>query len=612
MSLEEEVIYHMDKYYNFTPEISDKEFDKLVELLKIQNPDSKLLKEVGETSWEGFEKAEHLMVMGSQDKLNSFDEIDDWIRVKNIKFPVIVEHKLDGLSVELQYKKGALKKCLTRGNSVTGDNITSNVIKMGDVVYLLNDETFTGAIRGEIVLTRTYFNNFFPDAKNPRNMASGIAKRKDGEDSEKLNVVVYDVFGKEFKTESEKIEFLHNENFNTVEGVKCNNRGELISIIQFIEENKDTFEVSIDGIVIKQNLIVESDLSRKRPEYQRAYKFEDETATTKVLGIEFSRNGMNYSPVAELEPVELNETIVKRASLANLDNISKLGLKLGDTVLIRKANEIIPQIISVIESNNGPELVVPTNCKVCNSKLEITGTRIYCPNLDCLGRKNHRIAKWIEKTGVKGFGPALIDYLFLNEFVEDIIDLYTVDVDSVLEATNLKKATKKAFENLYKVKELSLEKFISGFDIEGIGEGVIKFAIKAGYKTLDDIVNATIKDFEKIEGFSSVRAEILHNALKDLKQSLYELQEIVKIIEVNNTSTLENKNFCFTGSLKNMTRNEAKDLVLKNGGNFKSGVSNTLDYLINNDKDSNSSKNKKAKELSIPILNEEEFMKLLT
>ncbi|MDA3941858.1 MAG: hypothetical protein PF693_21525 [Spirochaetia bacterium] len=262
-------------------------------------------------------------------------------------------------------------------------------------------------------------------------------------------------------------------------------------------------------------------------------------------------------------------------------------------------------------------IIIPTNCEVCSTKLTITGARVYCPNLDCGGRKFHRLEKWIAKTGVKGFGPALMNHLYNDGFIEDIFDLYTLDLGVVLASTNLKKATQKAFNNLYKIKELKLETFVSGFDIEGIGEGVVKFAVNAGFDTLDKLNKATIEDFMEVEGFSEGRATLLHDAMENLYDemveltifvSIKEIKEVVKNDEEDDVNKLEGASFCFTGKLENMTRNEAAELVLKKGGTVKSGVSAGLDFLVTNDKNSESSKNKKAESLGTEIITEAQFM----
>jgi len=226
----------------------------------------------------------------------------------------------------------------------------------------------------------------------------------------------------------------------------------------------------------------------------------------------------------------------------------------------------------------------------------------------------HRLEKWIAKTGVKGFGPAMLKFLFNNFFVENIVDFYTVNVDHLLESTNLKKATKKAFVKLRNIKSLKLETFVSGWDIEGIGEGVVKFAVNAGYDTLEKLRDATYEDFMKVEGFSEGRASLLEAAIDDLYDEMKELtkyvsiEKPVKIIEEDDMGKLDGASFCFTGKLENMTRNEAAEKVLAKGGLVKAGVSAGLDFLVTNTPDSGSSKNKKAESLGTEIITEVQFM----
>ena len=622
MKLEEKIKYHQDKYYNGEAEITDFEFDALWNQLKKENPNSKLLKSVGETSWNGWPKTEHKMMMGSQDKFNNEIDFKDWLRVKRIKFPLILQHKLDGLSLELQYVDGKLNKAVTRGDGIIGDDITPNVKKMNGVPIDLKDK-WTGSVRGEIILKNSVFNKYFKDSKNPRNMASGITKRKNGEETELLNLIVYDVQGEftSLSLESDKVEQLKLWGFDVVETICCNASEEVIIERDRIVQIRESLDIAIDGIVLKQNLIVMSDLYRKRPEYQRAFKFETEEAVTKLLDIEWSRSGYNYTPVANLEPIDLMGSIVKRASLANLDNIKKLGVKIGDKVLIHKAGDIIPQILKVVEEGEiRGEKLPPALCEVCGTELIVTGARVYCPNLDCGGRDFHRLEKWIDKTGVKGFGPALMNHLFDNRFVVNIVDLYELDLDEILKSTNLKKATEKAFKKLYDIKELKLETFVSGFDIEGIGEGVVKFAVNAGYDTLEKLHDATVNDLIQVEGFSDGRAVLLYNAMRKLYTEMVELSNYVSIkkvveIEEDDMGKLNGASFCFTGKLENMTRDEAAEKVLSKGGIVKSGVSKDLDFLVTNnatdDTKSLSAKLKKALTLGVKLITEGQFMKML-
>lgn len=618
--LEEKIKYHQELYYNNSSLISDEEFDALWDSLKKEEPESELLKDIGNTVWEGWPKMKHRMMMGSQDKFNNEADFRDWLRIKLIKFPVMIQYKLDGLSVELQYDNGVFKSAVTRGNGLEGDDITPNAIKMKGVPKTLADKNFTGAIRGEILLNNETFEKYFSDAKNPRNMASGITKRKSGVDSEHLTVIVYDAFFTSgvFKTEKDKFHFLQDNGFKPVTTRMYDTPEELIEYRDFIvkEREANRINVAIDGLVLKQNIIVESDLLRKRPEYQRAFKFDTEEVITKLLDIEWNRNGHNYTPVAILEPVDLMGSIIKRASLANLDNIKKLGVGIGDDVLIHKAGEIIPQILKVISHNGNSAIVHPTKCEICDTKLTITGPRIYCPNPHCGGRKLHRLEKWIAKTGAKGFGPSLMNYLFDNSFITNIEDLYTVDLEEVLGYTNLKKAASKAFANLYKVKEMKLESFVSGFDIEGIGEGVVKFAVDAKINTLNDLHNASVSDFEMVDGFSEGRAKLLYDAMQSLYEEMAELTKYVSIKEkgepVRMGSKLNGKSFCFTGKLENITRAEAQNLVTLNGGIVKNSVTKDLDFLITNTPNSGTSKNKKALSFGTELITEESFMKRIT
>lgn len=263
-------------------------------------------------------------------------------------------------------------------------------------------------------------------------------------------------------------------------------------------------------------------------------------------------------------------------------------------------------------NKNDTGIIIPTVCPVCKTKLIKTDVRLYCPNESCGGREYKRIEKWIKKLDVKGFGPKLLEHLHSNGFVTSIPDFYKVDMDEVLDSTNLKKATIKAFDNLYTISEVSLATFIGGLDIDGIGEGVVDFVVEAGYDTLDKIIEA---DLGTINGIGPDRAERLDVGLQEMETTIDELLNYIKIKEPEKeekimASEISGKNFCFTGKLNNMTRADAEMSVLSRGGKFVKSINKDTDYLVTNTPDSGTSKNTKAIEVGTKIITEEQFLKL--
>lgn len=622
IELENEILKHRNAYYNDSPLISDAEYDKLEDELRKIDPANPLLLGIGVDSDDGFQKRKHMMIMGSQDKMNSEDDLKNWIRIKGISFPVIAEYKLDGLSLELQYVNSKLVAGVTRGNGEIGDEIPyENLIKIpGVVTDLLDNETC--AIRGEIIMFNHKFENKYKALgfKNSRNGAAGILKRKTGEGYEDLNLIVYDN-NLGFEEEQSKLNFLVNNGFHVVENVTAQNIESIIEYIKEISTDRVNLNYEIDGLVIKQNKTVKE--NRLRPEFQRAYKFENEEEETILKDIEWSRSGFNYTPVAILDPVELAGATITRASLANLDEVRRLNLKIGDTVRVSRRNDVIPKVEEVVEHTGDKELQVISNCQICGQHLTITGTGIFCENKSCKSYKEHRLYKWIDTLGVKGFGDALISYILTLAEYDDIHSLYSeLLYKSAIRSTNLVKATEKAFKALYSIGKLDLETFLAGLDIESIGEKQWKKVVDV-YPDLESLYHIEQTNnpniFSSIDGIGEITSKLMYNGLFEVKDLITKILD-TKMIAIKDKSNIvliplsgkiAGQSFCFTGSLDTMKRSDAQKLVSDNGGIVKDSVAKGLNYLVTNDKDSGSSKNVKAQSLGVTIINEQEFLEMI-
>jgi DNA ligase (NAD+) len=504
--------YNYEYYVLGESSISDVQFDKLYDELKEEFPESEVLNSVGNDMKNGFPKAEHLMVMGSQEKIKSEKQLSDWVERKNIQFPVILEWKYDGISIELQYENGAFVSAVTRGDSRIGDEISHNVKKMHGVPMTLEDLCFTGSVRGEIVLSRHVFKEkYADDFANPRNLASGMAKSKEGKGCEDLTVISYDVnsLSRTFDTEEEKFFFLKDNGFYLFNYIEASSVQEILKIADFYRGQRESFNFSIDGVVIKQNKIDHEDMKNIRPDTQRAFKWEDEGEDTVLRHVEWSRSGITYTPIAIFDPIEIEGSTVSRASLANESLIKDLNLAIGDTILVTKRNMIIPKIEKVISRPfNRVQIDPPTICSCCGDYLVRDNKKLYCPNESCPGRSEHRIGKWLSLMGIKGFGSALQEHLFDNGF-HDIKDLYDEElIKKAYDATNLKVNFEKAFNQLHSIKKISLSKFMAGFDIDGIGERIFENIINSGYDSLSKILSiadTNEEDLLKIEGIGIER-----------------------------------------------------------------------------------------------------------
>ena len=649
---------YQKSYYENEAEISDEEFDALWDELKSLDPNHPVLKEVGSDvdfsaqnpdSKDGFQKAKHLIPMGSQEKAANPEQFLAW--ANKHKYPeYLVEYKLDGASLELQYENGVFTKAVTRGNGEIGDDITQNALKMSGIVKQL-DNKYTGGVRGEVIMTRTVHKNHFSDKANCRNAANGLMKRKDGTGSEHLTVICYDAFfintdlqdsssgiKSPFSTEKEKILWLKKSGFNTAELEICKNPEEVIDYRAKVMELRPTLDFDIDGLVVKNNQIDIEDAFRNRPDKQIAFKFSLEEAISTVKKVIWNENGATYTPIAEFDTVELAGTKVSRASLANPNTIRDLGLYIGSKVVVTKRGEIIPKIEYVLKEEIFSEedtlfaaaqkedlqpVEIPTTCGTCGSTLQNDGTRLFCPNPKCSKRALHQIEKWISVLDIRDFGTTLIKNLFDAKDIQSIYDIYKLDEETLtkhflneesIEKDKVSLGAKKVLQAIEKSKNVTLAKFVAGFDIEGIGETMVEKLIEGGFSTLDSLLSASEQDFSDVYMFAEITAKTLFNGLKDNKE---EMEKLVKenIITIESTAVenpkLAGLSFCFTGELYTMKRAEAEKKVKALGGTTKSSVVKGLSYLVTNDTSSGSAKNVKAQNLGIPVINEEEFLKML-
>lgn len=627
--LESLILRYQQSYYNGEGEISDAEFDKLWDQLKELNPDSPILKKVGADSGN-FTKTAHVMPMGSQEKAANPEQFLEWAN-KHVYNEYLVEYKLDGASLELQYQNGELVKAVTRGNGSIGDDITANAKKMKGVLpQIICDGkklSFTGGVRGEVIMTHEVHQKYFSDKANCRNAANGLMKRKDGQGSEYLTLITYDALSTDgqvyFSTEQEKIKWLIDCGFNVVKLVICKNPQRVIAYRAKVMEERKALDYDIDGLVVKESKINFEDAARARPDRQIAFKFSLEEAVSTLRKVEWSINGSTYTPVAIFDEVELNGTKVQRASLANPDTMRNLGVKIGSHVVVVKRGEIIPKIESVVEEKNieTSEIQYPLVCEVCGSKLVDEGSRLYCPNKKCSKRILHQLLKFQQIVDIRDLGETLITQLFNDKVLQSISDIYKLTVESLtpyflneesIEAEKRSLGAEKVYKSIQAHRNIKLSTFLAGFDIDDFGETTAEKLISAGFNTLEKMLSASEDEIANVYGFASIMA---HTIKEGLTENAEEMQSLVNSGVISLQSALDGKlsgkSFCFTGELTTMKRADAEQLVKKNGGSIKSSVTKDLSYLVTNDTTSGSSKNQKAAKLGIPVINEKDFLELV-
>jgi DNA ligase (NAD+) len=624
-ALERLIRSYQDSYYNGEAEISDGEFDLLWDELRRLNPGSPVFNQVGADHTDGFPKARHFIPMGSQEKAANPEEFRAWA-AKIAPAAYVVQHKLDGASLELRYEGGELKQAITRGDGIVGDLITRNAQRMTGVISRL-DIPFTGGVRGEVVMTHGVWREKYQDKANCRNAANGIMRRKDGLGCEDLSYITYDAAAagddRFFKDEPEKIAWLKARGFAVTETREFSDPEKVIRYRERVAKKRSALAVDIDGLVVKDRFTDMTDLRRPRPERQIAFKFDLETAVSILREVEWSESGTTYTPIGIVDPVRLAGTTVQRANLNNPDMIRAMGLKIGSPVVVTKRGEIIPKIEGLAPSGGGDlfsgderEIEFPRICGACGSPLEDGGTRLFCPNPSCPKRLLHRLQKWAAVLDIRELGEKLIRRLYDQGRVRRLPDLYTLNPEELAEFDRMGElSAAKVIRHIRQNRELSLAAFVAGFNFEGVGELIMEKAAAAGFDTLEKLRAASVEDLAGVYGLGEITARTIAEGLEETAGEMDEVLAagVIRIAPPPpaEDQPLRGRSFCFTGELASMKRNEAEEKIKALGASAKSSVVKDLSFLVTNDPGSGSAKNKKAQSLGVPIIDEAQFLALL-
>ncbi|MBQ0153074.1 MAG: NAD-dependent DNA ligase LigA [Chryseobacterium sp.] len=647
---------HNENYYLLDePSISDFEFDLLLKELQdleAKHPefhdDNSPTVRVGGGITKNFSTVQHQFRMYSLDNSYDFDDLEDWEKriIKTIDEPVefVAELKYDGASISILYDNGKLTQAVTRGDGFQGDEITANVRTISDIPLTLKGEFPPQFyMRGEIYLTRKNFEKINKSREeegldafmNPRNTASGSLKMQDSGEVRKrrLSAVLYQFVAQD-TTATSHWELLQNTKkwgFNISDQAKlCKNLDEIKEFITYWDQHRHELPFEIDGIVLKVNSLQQQrhlGYTAKSPRWAMAYKFKAEKVETELQSITYQvgRTGA-ITPVANLKPVLLAGTIVKRASLHNEDIIKKLGLHEHDFVYVEKGGEIIPKIVGINEekrTSESAEVEYIKECPECGTELiKLEDQAIhYCPNdMHCppqvIGRMIHYVSR--KALNIDNLGAETIEQLYKAKLIENPADFYTLTREQILPLERMaEKSVQNIISGIEKSKEIPYEKVLYGIGIKHVGETVAKKLVK-NFPTIDDLKNATEEELCQVEDIGGKIAISITEFFKDpeslimlerLKSYGVQLERGEKINETLST-VLEGKTFLFTGKLSLFTREQAEEMVEKHNGKNISAVSKNLNYLVVGEKAG--SKLKKAQDIgTITILDEQEFLDLI-
>ncbi len=625
-------------YRNNTSAMTDYEYDHLYdELVELENETNMVLSNSPTINIEPeisdfLEQVEHPAPMLSLSKTKKVDDLVSFLDNQE----GLLSWKLDGLTIVLTYENGKLVSGVTRGNGIIGEVVTENVKQFKNIPLTISYKGHL-VVRGEAIIKYSDFDNMndklgdgSSQYKNPRNLCSGSVRQLDSKITAQRNVncvifALIEVNNKEFKYKSEEFEWLKSLGFEVVENYKVRKETLPSEVLKFKEKIK-TYDIPSDGLVLTYNDIKYGEnlgTTAKFPKHSIAFKWQDETVPTVLESVDWkvSRTGL-INPVAVFQPVELEGTIVSRASLHNISILQGLKLGIGDDILVYKANMIIPQVASNITKSN--TLIIPNKCPVCGENAEIVESGdvkyLYCMNEFCMAKLMKRLSLFTSRNAmdIDGISDSILNKLIEENIVNKYADLYKLE-NHEEEIINFEGFGKKSYNNMIKSieksKKVKLYNFIYALGIPDIGLSRAKLICHNFENNFNRIRNLTFDELKEIEGIGEIIAKEWVDTFNNPK-FVFELEELlpeIEFVDQNNDheKTLENKVFAITGSLNHFENRDSLIEYIENcGGKVIKAISSNVNYLINNDINSTSTKNTKAKELGIEIITEDQLLEI--
>lgn len=629
--------YAYEYYVLDNPSVPDREYDKLYDELQILEGETGVREQdsptrrVGGEPISAFKKHEHIYRLYSLDKCVTEDELsafDERVR-KVVSDPTYtVEYKFDGLTMCLTYENGLFVRATTRGNGIVGEDVTAQALTIKSFPLKI-DRKDVMEIQGEAIIRRSVLKKYNATAdeplKNARNAAAGAIRNLDPKVTEKRRpeIIFYNVNYAEnggFDSQLEIFDFLKRNGFKTFDFLRvCKNLDEVKAAIDEIEVGRRSIDVLTDGAVVKLNSVKEREIlgyTDKFPRWAAAYKFEAEEAETTVKSVRWQvgRTG-KLTPLGIVEPVELAGATVRKATLNNYGDIQKKRVKIGGRVLIRRSNEVIPEILGAL-GDEGKEVEKITVCPYCKTPVVEVGANLFCPNEDCRPRVLAKLANFACKDGmnIDGFSEKTAGVLYDEIGVENFSELYTLDREKLVALDGFQdKKADNLLSAIEKSKNVALPNFIFALGIDGVGKKTAKDLAKK-LKTLGGIANASVEELSALDDVGEVMSKSIFDYFRSEKNKS-EIEKLlcagVKITEQTEvkSGSFSGEKVVLTGSLTSYTRSEAGKLVEERGGEIQSSVTKTTTLVIAGE--AAGSKLDKAKKLGVTVIDEEEFKKRL-
>ncbi len=646
--LKDQLNYHIKRYYDEdAPEITDYEYDMMMrELKEIESEYPQLItsdsptQRVGGTASEKFAPVVHTVRMESLLDAFSTDELDAFDqRVKQAAGDVcyVVEPKIDGLSVSLEYENGRLVRGSTRGDGDVGEDVTHNILTIKSIPLELSEKMPLLEVRGEVYMPHSSFEELVlrqdeageKPFKNPRNAAAGSLRQKDSAvtATRGLDMFVFNIQrieGKQLSSHKESLDYLASLGFKTVPGYEqFSNFDDVKKCIESIGEKRGSLSFDIDGAVIKVDDFSKRELmgsTAKFPRWAVAFKYPPEEKPTVLRDIEVAvgRTGV-LTPTAVFDPIQLAGTTVSRATLHNQDFINEKQIALGDTIVVRKAGDIIPEVLSVVEHCGESVFVLPEVCPSCGAAVtrENGEAAVRCNNSDCPAQLKRRLIHFCSRDAmdIESLGEAVVELLVDRGLVSGVEDIYRLTSEDLI---GLDHFAKKSADNLVKAvadsKQNDLYKLIFGLGIRHIGQKSAKL-LSEHFLTMQALQQADIEEISKIEGFGGIMAQSVaqYFALPQTTELIGKLTELglnMKSLREIESDKFAGKIFVLTGTLPTYTRNQAAEIIEKFGGKVSSSVSKKTDFVLAGE--DAGSKLKKANDLGVAVISEEQFNEMIS
>ncbi len=630
------------------PTMSDYDYDhklRRLEELEAAHPESVTpdspTQRVGGQPLESFTQVKHRVPLESLQDVFDLEELEAFDQRIKGAFPdagYVVEPKVDGLSVALEYEDGLFIRGATRGDGQVGEDVTENLRTVKSIPLRIPDAPPRLIVRGEVFMPKKVFHALNEERErrgealfaNPRNAAAGSLRQLDPKiaASRKLDILIFNVQwadGEEFSTHLETLEYLRDKGFKVIPHYSCGRVSEVIGRITEIGEGREDYQFDIDGAVVKVNDLsqrAELGSTAKSPRWAAAYKYPPEVKPAQVVDIlvQVGRTGV-LTPKAVLTPVRLAGTTVTNATLHNQDFITEKDIRIGDTVLVRKAGEIIPEVLSVVmeQRPEGTEpYLLPKICPVCGAPVEREedGAHIRCTGAECPAQLLRNLAHFASRDAmdIEGLGIAVTENLVEAGLVRTPGDLYFLREEDVAKLERMgKRSAQKLLAALEKSKEQDLSRLIYAFGIRQVGQKAGKI-LAARFQTIDALQDASLEDLTAVDDIGEITAQSILEWMaspqsRHLIQRLKEAGVNMTAAEQGGDQRFSGMTFVLTGSLEKFTRDEAGEMIESRGGRFSGSVSKKTTYVVAGEKAG--SKLRKAQELGIPVLTEDEFLELL-